>query len=131
EFREWILIDLELTISCLEALESNLVPELIGNLAGVLKAIVEPLELFNWTIAGIKAQPDNPIVVANNRQDSRTIAELAIPAILSVGVYSSDPSNVQLHQDYLPLYYPFLAMIGLRVGLSLYISFMLWPSPGG
>ncbi|KAJ8505697.1 hypothetical protein OPV22_006583 [Ensete ventricosum] len=84
------------------------------------------------TTVGMEAQPDNPAAAADTRQDSRTIAELAVPAILSVGVYSSVPSDVQLHHDGLPLYYPFLAMTGLGVGLSLYIIvYALAKSNGG
>ncbi|URE06110.1 hypothetical protein MUK42_33790 [Musa troglodytarum] len=84
------------------------------------------------TTAGIEAQPNNPTAAADNRQDSRTIAELAVPAILSIGVYSSVPSEVQLRHDGLPLYYPFLAVTGLGVGSSLYIiCYALVKSNGG
>lgn len=84
------------------------------------------------TTAGIEVQPNNPAAAANNGQDSRTIAELAVPAILSIGIYSSVPSNVQLRHDAFPLYYPFLAITGLGVGLSLYIIvYALAKSNGG
>ncbi|RWW03402.1 hypothetical protein GW17_00033442 [Ensete ventricosum] len=43
ELREWILIDLEFGIPHLEAPKGNLVPELIGDKASMLKFAVESL----------------------------------------------------------------------------------------
>ncbi|RZS03458.1 hypothetical protein BHM03_00033642 [Ensete ventricosum] len=43
EFRERILIDLKLRVHYLEAYEGNLLPKLIGDLAGTLKVTTEPL----------------------------------------------------------------------------------------
>ncbi|RRT47617.1 hypothetical protein B296_00021262 [Ensete ventricosum] len=45
EFHEWILSNLKFKVPCLEVLESNMVPKPIGDLAGTLKAIEEPLKL--------------------------------------------------------------------------------------
>lgn len=70
-------------------------------------------------------------VGADEKRESRSVAELAVPAALCVGIYGSIPAEVQLnHHDY-PIYDPLVAFICLGVFASLSIVIYALVKPGG
>ncbi|URE44708.1 hypothetical protein MUK42_28007 [Musa troglodytarum] len=71
-------------------------------------------------------------VGADEKRESRSVAELAVPAALCVGIYGSIPADVQLNHHNLALYDPLLAFICLGVFASLSIViYALVNSAGG
>ncbi|RWW54570.1 hypothetical protein BHE74_00038854 [Ensete ventricosum] len=91
----------------------------------------QPPVVGTATVTALQVDSGLP-VGADEKRESRSVAELAVPAALCVAIYGSIPGNVQLNHPDLPLYGPLVAFICLGVFSSLSIViYALVKPPGG